>query len=629
VTAIVPVLPPEIAASAGRGWRLFPVEARGKLPLLKGWPEAATSDIAQLEAWEAQFPGLNWGLATGTASGLTVIDVDGGEGRASLADLEGQGLTLPATLTVTTGRMDGGEHRYYRLPSGVDIRNDQSGKIGSHIDVRGTGGLVVCPPSIHASGKQYRFIDSSVPVADLPDWVIERLTVRPPMPTATAQASPQAVGKGSRTNMLVSLAGTMQKRGMSVEAIEAALLAENMAKCSPPLPETKVRSIATDIPKRYPAREFTPPESGFRFVGIGELLSRPEAPPDYLVSGLLVRGTGSVAVAKPKVGKSTFARGLCLAVAHGAEFFGRGTRQGACIYLALEERQEELTADFRAMGATEADPITVHADAAPESAILHLVDLVRKQRPALVVIDPLFRLARIRDEKAYAEVYAALGPLIDLARETDTHILLTHHSGKSLKGDAIDSPLGSTALGGAVSTVIVLKRTESYRSLQTVQRIGFDMPETILSFDSETRLLSVGGTRVEADCLEVEKEIAEYLKAGGEKLEPEIVDHVEGRTTVKRKALRCLVEKGAVDRVGTGKRNDPYKYSFSCSQHIAGTREQETETGPQTCMDIGRILVPENSQSQMLVSEMKAVGKDDRCRPNPNDRPGAQTAKQR
>ncbi len=256
---VVHGIPPEVRAAAGRGWRLFPVEARGKLPLIKGWPEAATSDIAQLEAWAHQYPACNWGLATGTTSGLVVIDVDGVEGRASLADLERQGLTLPVTLTVTTGRTDGGEHRYYRPPSGVDIRNDQSGKIGAHVDVRGTGGFVVCPPSIHASGKQYRFLDPSAPVADLPGWVIERLTVRPPMSSATAQASPQAVGKGSRTNTLVSLAGTMQRRGMTLEAIEAALLAENAAKYAPPLPEAKVRTIAADIVKRYPAGELNLP----------------------------------------------------------------------------------------------------------------------------------------------------------------------------------------------------------------------------------------------------------------------------------------------------------------------------------------------------------------------------------
>jgi hypothetical protein len=246
--------PPEIAAAADRGWHILPVQARGKLPLVKGWLEVATRDIAQLEAWADQYPACNWGLATGAASGLVVIDVDGAEGRASLADLERQGFTMPATLTVTTGRTDGGEHRYYRSPSGSDIHNDQTGKIGPHIDVRGTGGFVVCPPSVHASGKQYRFIDTSVPVAELPGWVIERLTVRPPMPNATAQASPQAVGKGSRTNRLVSLAGTMHRCGMSLEAITAALLAENAA-FNPPLPEAKVRTIAADIVKRYPASD--------------------------------------------------------------------------------------------------------------------------------------------------------------------------------------------------------------------------------------------------------------------------------------------------------------------------------------------------------------------------------------
>jgi len=249
------VLAPEILVAAGRGWHILPVQARGKLPLVKGWPEEATSDIAQLEAWQHQHPACNWGLATGKASGLVVIDIDGTEGRASLADLERQGLTLPATLTVTTGRADGGEHRYYFGSSGVEIRNDQSGKIGAHIDVRGTGGFVVCPPSIHPSGKQYRFIDPDAPIADLPTWIVERLTVCPPMPTATAQTGPQTVGKGSRTNTLVSLAGTMQRRGMSLEAIEAALLAENTAKCAPPLPEAKVRTVAADIVKRYPAGE--------------------------------------------------------------------------------------------------------------------------------------------------------------------------------------------------------------------------------------------------------------------------------------------------------------------------------------------------------------------------------------
>lgn len=559
--AAVSTLPPEVIAAAGRGWRLFPVESRGKLPLVKEWQKVAASDLAQLEAWTVQFPGCNWGLATGTASGLVVIDVDGEAGRASVAALERQSLTLPWSLTVTTGRTDGGEHRYYRPLAGVDIRNDQSGKIGAHIDVRGAGGFVVCPPSVHASGKQYRFIDPSAPVADLPGWVIERLTVRPPMPRAMAQASPQAVGHGSRTNTLVSLAGTMHKRGMSPEAIEAALLAENAAKCDPPLPEAKVRGIAADIVKRYPAGESAAKlESDFKLVGLGDLLSRPVVPVDYVLQGRLVAGSVSIVASKPKVGKSTLARNLALAVARGESFLGWPVKQGAVLYLALEERCEDVATDFRAMGATGSEDIQI-ADA---GTVLDVVTILQDKKPVLLVVDPLFRLVRIQDGNSYAETYGALGPLIDAARETGTHILCLHHSSKAAKAESIDAPIGSTALAGAVSTLLVMLRTESYRTLQTVQRIGTDLPETVLRFDPVKRLLSLGGLREGLEVANVGAAILEAL-ASNSMSEPEIGDAVEGKNARKRKALRELTSQGKIARSGSGKRGDPYKYGKGCT----------------------------------------------------------------
>jgi hypothetical protein len=214
-----------------------------------------------------------------------------------------------------------------------------------------------------------------------------------------------------------------------------------------------------------------PSTFGFTLSHLSDLLTRPDIPVEYVVENLLISGTVSCVVAKPKVGKSTFARNLCLAVSRGEDFLGSKTKQGECIYLALEEREEDIKNDFRAMGAEGKEPIYIHAAAAPAEGIAGLCDLVRARRPVLVVIDPLFRLARIRDEKAYAETYYALGPLIDVVREAGTHVMLTHHAGKSAKADAIDSPLGSTAIGGAVSTLIHLKRTETMRTIQTVQRI--------------------------------------------------------------------------------------------------------------------------------------------------------------
>ncbi|MGH9604289.1 MAG: bifunctional DNA primase/polymerase [Terracidiphilus sp.] len=546
-------------ALGARGWRLLPVKPRGKLPSLKDWPALASSDPAALSRWTREFPACNWGVAMGTASGVFVIDVDGEAGRASLAHLERQGFTLPSTLTVTTGRADGGEHRYYRMPAGIDVRNDQSGKVGPHIDVRGTGGFVVCPPSTHASGKEYRFVDPDAPIADAPGWVIDRLTAPPEKAAATAGTVTGSVEKGARTKRLVSLAGTLHKRGMDPAAIEAALLAENAAKCSPPLPEAKVRAIARDVPVRYPNAPEAAKESGLRLVGLGDLLSRPAIPVDWIWEGRLAVGTMSICAAKPKVGKSTVGRNLALAVARGESFLGWACRRGAVLYLALEERLEDVAADFRTLGADGGEDIQL-ADA---GAVLDLLALLMDKKPALLVIDPLFRLVNVRDEKAYAEVYAALGPLIDTARACRTHILALHHSSKLAKAEAIDAPIGSTALGGAVSTLLVMRRTENYRTLETVQRLGQDMPETVLRFDPATKRLMLGGSRERA---EVEAVALQILAALGSACmsERELAKLVEGRTAHQRTALRELVGCGKVERIGTGKRGDPYRYSVSC-----------------------------------------------------------------
>jgi len=345
------------------------------------------------------------------------------------------------------------------------------------------------------------------------------------------------------------------------------------------------------------------PVTNFRFEDLNELLQRPDVPINYLVEGLLVRGTVSCLAAKPKVGKSTMARRLAFAVAAGTDFLGRTVEQGNVLYLALEERMEDIVADFRAMGAEGTEPIRIHASTAPQDAILALADLVRTERPALVVGDPLFRMLRVRDEKAYAEVYAALGPLIDAARDSGTHILLTHHAGKAARSDAIDSPLGSTAIGGAVSTLIYLRRTDAHRLIQTVQRVGTDMPETVLSFDPDTRNISLGSTKYESDSLKIEQEIARFLHAGQEKTEEEILAGVEGRTQNLRLALRNLVVRGEVLRHGAGKKNDAFRYSISRSESAAETRERESRISPQTRTNAVQMLVPNGQTEEILVPE--------------------------
>lgn len=119
----------------------------------------ATTDAQQIRVWWQASPYANIGIATG-ASGLVVIDIDGPDG---LEQFQRVAIERPLTLTAKTGRA-GGFHLYYRgaVPS--------SQVKGEHLDVRGTTGYIVAPPSVHESGNTYAWLGEA-PIAPVPAWV--------------------------------------------------------------------------------------------------------------------------------------------------------------------------------------------------------------------------------------------------------------------------------------------------------------------------------------------------------------------------------------------------------------------------------------------------------------------------
>ena len=352
------------------------------------------------------------------------------------------------------------------------------------------------------------------------------------------------------------------------------------------------------------------PQSGFRLTSLHDLMLEPEEHISWLLADKLPAGGLSVLSAKPKVGKSTFARCLALAVATGEPFLDCATAQGPVIYLALEEKRSEVRRHFADLGATGEEEIYIHAASAPQEAVLELCQVTRQKRPVLIVIDPLFKFVRIRDEKAYAEVCNAIEPLLTLARESGAHVLLLHHSGKMEKADATDGILGSTAIFGGVDTAIILKKADRYRTVQSCQRYGTDWSELVLNFDPAERSLSLGVERAEAEAGRIGESIAAYLAGCDEpQTRIQIEAHVEGKTKHKRTALKALCAAGRVSESGAGAKGDPLRYTLNPStklqaenepkpfvdsrSHIyAGTREQQSKNGAETQINTGDILVP-------------------------------------
>src|SRR5215207_6175929 len=178
----------------------------------------------------------------------------------------------------------------------------------------------------------------------------------------------------------------------------------------------------------------------FTFTTLDDLLNEPEEETAYVWDRTLPRGGFSICAAKPKVGKSTLARNLAVAVSQGRDFFGRATAQGRVIYLCLEEKRAEVARHFRQMKASGPN-IIIHTGRTPDDVMSALEAAIIEHSPALVIIDPLSRLVRVTDFNSYGEVTRGLEPLIDLARssECQCHIQAVHHNGKGERegGDAL------------------------------------------------------------------------------------------------------------------------------------------------------------------------------------------------
>jgi hypothetical protein len=238
----------------------------------------ASKDPAAIRAMFEPRPQANVAITTGAESGIWVLDVDPRHtGDVSLEILEHKYGKLPDTPTVRTG--GGGLQFYWRWPAGIDIRSSSS-EIGAGLDVKGTGGYVVAPPSLHISGCRYHWEWSArideIPIADAPGWLID-LALNPlavpgwllefvPNPTAYRQGRNgqhlpagqvsferivAGIPDGKRDWELFRLADWMRRQGYSRPFVEQVVL-DAARRCRPacPFPE-RVAKLKVKSAWRY------------------------------------------------------------------------------------------------------------------------------------------------------------------------------------------------------------------------------------------------------------------------------------------------------------------------------------------------------------------------------------------
>lgn len=185
------------------GWSIIPV-GQDKKPLIS-WAEfqerRASKD--EIKAWFKKFPKANIGVVTGPISNLLVFDIDAKHGRTS-----GE-FQFPVTVCSNTG--GGGEHYFFKYPK-FEVHNSAGLLFGEGVDIRGKGGYIVLPPSLHLSSKYYEWKEFCSPfdleLADIPEWLETALSKqsKKESPKMYEKDSSEII-EGTRNDTAVSVAG--------------------------------------------------------------------------------------------------------------------------------------------------------------------------------------------------------------------------------------------------------------------------------------------------------------------------------------------------------------------------------------------------------------------------------------
>lgn len=240
---------------AEMGLAVFPLVYRDKVPAVVGGCKVATTERTTIERWWDKNPQYNIGIATGNkSSGLVVIDLDvdknkGIDGYDVLRDWQNKHGKLPETWQSITGR--GGYHYFYK---DAIVHSNRVG-LYEGVDIRGEGGYIVAPPSVHPNGNIYEWEQGpeEYEIAQVDNIVNDFLKgekQRRDSEHKTNFKVPELIPEGKRVDTIVRLIASLRTKGLDDDAIKAAVRVENEKRCNPPLKEKELEKAVFPALKR-------------------------------------------------------------------------------------------------------------------------------------------------------------------------------------------------------------------------------------------------------------------------------------------------------------------------------------------------------------------------------------------
>ncbi len=469
----------------GHGWSVIPCRARSKFPLEEWevYKDRLPTEV-EVRRWWEKHPNANAAIVCGKVSGLVVVDIDVDKG-GRIEDIE----EATDRISRTGG---GGWHLFYKHPGGL-VGNRVGVRPG--IDIRGDGGYVIAPPSVHESGKAYTWM-SEGDMGPCPEWVTstngdEHVPSGEQWLTSMLE---RGVAEGGRNDALARLTGYFASKAIPDDVVYSTMTEWAKTHLHPPLSEHEVDTTIRSVCKTENAK-VARRTSRIMVVDddTGKTVERPFALSlrefglrygseeiTWLCKGWLPSRTIAMMAAPPESMKSWLLLDLAVSVASGKPFLGAvETMETGPVLLVQQEDSHAQVAERLATiilgkyGCPKATgdsspalpdpPIVIHPwrelrFEKGSTSVGDLEEAIKKYRPRLVIIDPLY--SAISTEEYGRGAIEYLKVLKGWRDKYRVAFILAHHTKKSADSWNRQEAWGSQFLNAFIEAGLQVRRVE-------------------------------------------------------------------------------------------------------------------------------------------------------------------------
>lgn len=307
---------------------------------------------------------------------------------------------------------------------------------------------------------------------------------------------------------------------------------------------------------------------------------------EWHVHGLVGGGKTTLIVALPKVGKTTFVLKKVRASLDETPFIGLASKPMRLLYLTEENKPSFLQALKRAGLDSATDIKIIRRDrvrASWSDFAAQLPKLCEDNDFDVVIVDTILRWWGLpeKGENDSGTILKALEPLARLAAQ-GVAVVLVHHLRK-MEGEEGTQAGGSRALAAAVDILVELRRSgdsPNRRVLTCYSRFDETPANLVIELgnDGYTALGDLDSVELKA----LKAKVLDVLPEAEE--DPETRDDIAKAAGINRgqvsRALKTLDDEGLVERTGTGKRGDPYRFRKRGAGYRGSPPKTESEEEP-------------------------------------------------